>query len=65
MKKIIAKWYKTKEGSLYPKVMIVEYSNHPIYKEGERFDFGFVQIASEEGYVIEIFPLKDLIYNQL
>ena len=56
MKKIIVKWYETKEGDTYPKEMRVIYSNHERFTEGTRFDFGFMQIASNEGYIIELLP---------
>ena len=60
MKKIIVKWVKCSEIDLkkfgYEKEMIVMYSNHERFVEGYRFDFGFLHIASEEGYIIEVLP---------
>ena len=56
MNKITAKWVETKNDDFYPKEMRVVYSTHERFVVGSRFDFGFLQIASEEGYVIEILP---------
>lgn len=56
MKKIIVKWYKTVNDKTYDKEMRVVYSNHERFTEGTRFDFGFMQIASSEGYIIELLP---------
>lgn len=66
MKKIIVKWTETvnnrfnADGSIHhsfnDKIMRVIESNHPRFSEGTRFDFGFLTIASNEGYVIEILP---------
>lgn len=36
--------------------MRVRESDHPNYPKGSRFDFGYLQTASKEGYVIEILP---------
>jgi len=60
MKKIIVKWVecspeKTKAWG-YKKEMIVMYSNHERFSAGTRFDFGFLQIARDEGYIIEVLP---------
>ena len=60
MKKIIVKWVKAPEEtaglSLYDKEMRVVYSNHKRFVTGSRFDFGFLNIASNEGYIIEVLP---------
>lgn len=60
MKKITAKWFDVKNKDikklLYDTEMIVTKSNHPRFVKGSRFDFGFLQIASKEGYIIEIKP---------
>jgi len=58
MKKIIAVWIKTPSEDIYDMEMRVIYSNHKRFKQGTRFDFGFLDIASREGYIIEIFPLQ-------
>lgn len=67
MKKITVKWFETLnnrfngDGSIHhsftSKSMKVITSNHPRFIEGTRFDFGFLEIASTEGYTIEILPL--------
>ena len=54
MKKIIVKWYP--EESFYKKAMMVVYSDHESFTEGTRFDFGFLDIASKEGYIVEVLP---------
>ena len=57
MKRIEVKWIELKEENpLYDKEMRVTKSTHSRFKEGTRFDFGFLSIASDEGYVIEIHP---------
>ncbi len=56
MKKIIVKWVATINDPMYAKEMRVVYSNHERYITGSRFDFGFMSIASEEGYIIEVLP---------
>ena len=60
MKKIIVKWIGCSEEKVkafgYAKEMRVIYSNHKRFTEGTRFDFGFMQIASDEGYIIELLP---------
>ena len=52
MKKIIVAWFTTQND----KEMRVVYSDHEKFTKGTRFDFGFMQIASSEGYVIELLP---------
>lgn len=54
MKKITVVWQA--EDSFYEKAMIVAYSDHERFIKGTRFDFGFMQIASREGYIIEVLP---------
>ncbi len=56
MKKIVVKWYATENDPIYHQEMRVIYSDHERFIAGSRFDFGFLQIASREGYVIEIYP---------
>jgi hypothetical protein len=50
MKLIIVNWID--ENSFYKQSMIVTQSNHPRFKVGTRFDFGFFKIATDEGYTI-------------
>jgi hypothetical protein len=56
MKKIIVKWFVTQNDCVYSREMKVVYSNHEKFVTGSRFDFGFLNIASAEGYIIEILP---------
>jgi len=35
--------------------MRVVFSDHPRFTEGTRFDFGYLEIANQEGYTVEIF----------
>lgn len=66
MNKIVVKWrYEENKRfdsngnvhhSFNEKTMRVLKSNHPRFSDGTRFDFGFLEIASGEGYVIEILP---------
>jgi hypothetical protein len=60
MKKIIARmeadWLEPyyKFGGNIP---VVIKSNHPNYRKGTRLDWGFVQVALGESYIVEIKPL--------
>lgn len=66
MKKIIVKWSTPKRDSTgYSKEMRVVYSNHTRFIVGSRFDFGFLQIASGEGYIIEILPIMNDLVSKL
>ncbi len=56
-KYIQVKWHP--ENSNYGKAMIVCLSNHPRFKVGTRFDFGFMQIANEQGYEVDVLPLNE------
>lgn len=57
MKKIIVKWVPCDiYGTGYSKEMRVVYSNHSRFTEGTRFDYGFMNIASGEGFIIEVLP---------
>lgn len=56
MKKIVVKWFATQNDKMYAKEMRVVYSNHERFVTGSRFDFGFLSIASNEGYIIEVLP---------
>jgi len=55
-KEIIVKWIEEKEWG-YGKAMRVIESTHPRFTEGTRFDFGFFNIATDEGYVITSYPM--------
>ena len=56
MKKITVMWVETQNDKMYDREMIVVYSNHERFTKGIRFDFGLLQIASKEGYIIEVLP---------
>ena len=57
MKKIVATWQSTKgKDPMYEKELRVVFSTHPGYVKGSRFDYGFLDLASSEGYIIEILP---------
>lgn len=58
MKTIVVKWVK-EEGWGYGKAMRVIESDHERYSKGTRFDFGFFNIATDEGYTIVSLPLED------
>ena len=49
-------WVLTQNDPMYQKEMRVGYSDHERFTKGTRFDFGFLSIASGEGYIIEILP---------
>ena len=56
VKKIIVKWVPTEHPDIHAKEMRVVSSGHERFVTGSRFDFGFLRIASGQGYVIEILP---------
>lgn len=56
MRKIVVKWVTTENDTLYDQEMRIIYSDHERFIAGSRFDFGFLQIANREGYIIEIYP---------
>ena len=55
---IIVQWIPEEEWG-YGKAMQVVYSTHPQFITGSRFDFGFFQIATNEGYMITSLPMED------
>ena len=57
MKFIVTQWLP--EKSVYTRAMKVVRSNHPRFIDGSRFDFGFLEIASCEGYAITILPSEE------
>ena len=58
MKAIIVKWVPTDDNSIYDMEMRVISSNHPRFQTGTRFDYGFFNVASKEGYMIISYPLE-------
>lgn len=57
MKYIVVQWQP--EEGMYHKAMRVLVSNHPRFLEGTRYDFGFLEISSCEGYTITVLPSKE------
>jgi len=57
MKTIVLRWIKS--NGLYNYEMRVIESDHPQFKKGSRFDFGFFQIANLAGYTIVSLPCKE------
>ena len=57
-KTIIIKWVIT-PNTVYDREMKVIHSTHPRFVEGYRFDYGFANISSNEGYTIVILPVDD------
>ena len=58
MKTIIVKWVK-EDGCGYGKAMRVTESDHKIFVVGSRFDYGFFDIATAEGYTIVSLPIGE------
>jgi len=56
MKTIVVKWVKEEEWG-YGKAMRVIESDHERFSKGTRFDFGFFDIATDEGYTIISLPM--------
>ena len=55
-KLIVVQWVK-EDAFGYGKAMRVVESNHPRFIIGSRFDYGFFNVASDEGYVILSLPM--------
>ena len=56
MKTIIVKWVKEKESGYGTTMRVIE-SDHERFVKGSRFDFGFFQIATGEGFTIISLPM--------
>ncbi len=57
LKRIVVQWIQ-EEGSIFGKGMRVVESNHERFIAGSRFDFGFFNIATDEGYAIVSLPMQ-------
>lgn len=55
MKTIVVKWVE--DNGQYGKEMRVIESDHERFSQGTRFDYGFFNIATEEGYTIISLPM--------
>ena len=62
MKYITVQWKA--EASHYKRAMRVICSNHPRFTNGSRFDFGFLDIASCEGYTIIVLPSEEALESK-
>ncbi len=58
MKTIVVKWI-SEEVYGYSKAMKVIESDHERFVPGSRFDFGFFNVATDEGYTIISLPMKE------
>jgi len=58
MKIIIVQWVTEEEWG-YGKAMRVIISDHKRFIPGSRFDFGFFNIATDEGYTIISLPKEN------
>ena len=58
MKTIIVKWVP-EQAFGYGKAMRVIVSDHPRFTPGSRFDFGFMDIATDEGYTVISLPMEE------
>ena len=56
MKTIVIRWVR--ENSEYGKAMKVVESDHKRFSRDTRFDFGFFEIATDEGYTIISLPMR-------
>lgn len=57
-KSIVVQWVKEDEWG-YGKAMRVTESSHPRFVVGSRFDFGFFDVATVEGYTITSIPMTE------
>lgn len=55
MNTIVVQWVPEEN---YDKAMRVIASDHPRFIVGSRFDYGFMDIATGEGYTIVSLPIK-------
>ena len=55
-KTIVVEWVAC--DGFYEKEMCVIWSDHERFTKGSRFDYGFFNIASSEGYTIISLPMK-------
>ena len=55
MKTIVVKWVKEEEVG-YGKAMRVIASSHKRFSKGTRFDYGFFNVATDEGFTIISLP---------
>lgn len=58
MKTIVVRWIP--ENSQYEKSMLVIASDHPRFVLGSRFDYGFMGIATDEGYTVISLPMETI-----
>ena len=58
MSTIVVRWVKEDEWG-YGKAMRVIVSSHKRFIVGSRFDFGFLSIATDEGYTIISLPMEE------
>lgn len=58
MKSITVKWVEEHDYG-YGKAMRVIESDHPRFVIGSRFDYGFFDIATNQGYKIVSLPMDD------
>ncbi len=56
-KVIVVQWVP-EEGGPYEMAMRVVDSTHPRFTIGTRFDYGFFNIATQQGYLIVSLPLR-------
>ena len=56
MKTIVVRWVPEAAFG-YGKAMRVIVSDHPRFTVGHRFDFGFMSIATDEGYTVVSIPM--------
>ena len=56
MKNIIVKWVKEDDFGYGMAMRVIE-SDHERFTKGSRFDFGFMTVATEQGYTIISLPM--------
>ncbi len=60
MNTIIVEWIK-EDDYVYGMGMRVISSDHPRFIEGSRFYYGFMNVATKQGYTVISLPTKDII----
>lgn len=57
-KSIVVQWLETPGDKNYAKTMYVVKSDHHRFVDGSRFDYGFMSVATDQGYRVTVLPLS-------
>lgn len=57
MRTIVVRWEHDQQAQYVAEMRVVE-SDHKRFAKGSRFDYGFFDVATNEGYTIILLPKK-------